>query len=569
MHPPCRFQPRHAASFTLAIVVTMAPATLPAASVPVSLLLQISRVAGSPSGVAGGPVDTGPALLSLLNQPEGVSIDGGGNLYIADTANDQIERIDAATGNITTVAANGLLGSSGTTLLNQPAGVLVDPHGNLYIADTGNHLVRFVRMDTGVITTVAGNPAISPFEPSNIGDGGPATLAALDTPTALALDANGNLYVADTGDSRVREISASTGIITTVAGVVGASGGYNGDNVAATQATLNFPAGIAVHFTGQVYFSDRDNNRIRRISKAGIISTLAGNGTAGFVGDGDVASLAELRSPVGMVLDHEGNLYVADSGNNALRVISKGLNFPAVEIGSSSPPTHSIFLRINEATAVSIPIIPAAQIQPVFPSGMPAQEFSVGNILGCAADGTTLNPAGSVCAVPITFTPKYPGIRTGAMHLTANGASISVGLYGTGLAPQAIMVPGIIQTTLDSADASGAIAFTAPQRIAVDPAGNLYVADRASNVVWSWQNSTGATPSILAGGGALDRLDDALVGPAAADVAVHVLHDFLPRGVLGPRQQGLGLHDLPGLAVAALGHLFGHPGFLQPVAAIG
>jgi len=217
MHPPCRFQPRLAASFTLAIVVTMAPVTLPAASVPVSLLLQISRVAGSPTGVEGGPVDTGPALLSLLNQPEGVSIDGGGNLYIADTENNQIERIDAATGNITTVAANGLLGSSGTTLLNQPASVLVDPHGNLYIADTGNHLVRFVRMDTGVITTVAGNPAISPFEPSNIGDGGPATLAALDTPTALALDANGNLYVADAGDSRVREISASTGIISTVA----------------------------------------------------------------------------------------------------------------------------------------------------------------------------------------------------------------------------------------------------------------------------------------------------------------------------------------------------------------
>jgi len=145
---------------------------------------------------------------------------------------------------------------------------------------------------------------------------------------------------------------------------------------------------------------------------------------------------------------------------------------------------------------------------------MPAQEFSVGNILGCAADGTTLNPAGSVCAVPITFTPKYPGIRTGAMHLTANGASISVGLYGTGLAPQAIMVPGIIQTTLDSADASGAIAFTAPQRIAVDPAGNLYVADRASNVVWSGQNSTGATPSILAGGGALAPAQ-ASGGPAA------------------------------------------------------
>jgi hypothetical protein len=312
------FDVRFVGSFILAIAIAIAPVALPAAPVPVSVLLQINRVAGSPVGVAGGPLDMEPALLNLLNQPEGVSIDGGGNLYIADTANNQIERIDAATRNISTVAANGLLGTSGTALLSQPASVLLDPHGNLYIADTGNHLVRFVRMDTGIITTIAGDPAIAPFEPSNIGDGGPATQAALDSPTALALDGDGNLYVADAGDSRVREISASTGmistvagtgvagytgngvpataaelnrptgiavdlvnhssgIITTIAGVIGASGGYNVDNVAATQATLNFPAGIVVDFSGQIYFADRDNNRIRRISKDGIISTLAGN----------------------------------------------------------------------------------------------------------------------------------------------------------------------------------------------------------------------------------------------------------------------------------------------------
>jgi trimeric autotransporter adhesin len=506
---PCRFQAQLADWFTLAIVVAMAPVTLLAARVPVSVKLQINRIAGSPSGVPGGPVDTGPALLSLLNQPEGVSIDGGGNLYIADT---------------------------------------------------GDHLVRFVRVDTGVITTVAGNPAIAPFEPSNIGDGGPATLAALDSPMALALDAKGNLYVADAGDSRVREISASTGIIstvagtgvsgytddnvaatkaelnhpsgvavdlagnlyisdsgnnlirevnhssgtiTTIAGVVGASGGYNGDNVAATQATLNFPAGIAVDFSGQVYFSDRDNSRIRRIDKAGIISTIAGNGTTGFGGDGNLASLAEINFPVGITLDHEGNLYVADSGNNALRIVSKGLNFPATEIGSSSPPTHTMFIQMNAAAVLSTPAIPASQVQPDSAAGTPLQEFSVGNITACTADGNTLNQADSVCAVPITFTPQYPGLRTGTMHLTANSDSISVGLYGTGLGPQAIVTPGVIQTILDSADSSGGIALTAPQRIAVDPAGNLYVADPGGNVVWGWQNRAGATFTILAGGGTL------------------------------------------------------------------
>ena len=242
MFHPSHFHARVVGSFSLAIVVAMAPMALTAAPVPVSVLLQMNRVAGSPSGIAGGPVDSGPASASSLNQPEGVSVDGGGNLYIADTANNQIERIDAATGNITTLAANGLLGSSGTALLNQPSDVLVDPHGNLYVADTGNHLVRFFTTDTGVVTTVAGNPAITPFEPGNVGDGGPATQAALDSPTALALDGDGNLYVADAGDSRVREISASTGIISTVAGTGVA--GYTGDSVPAT--------------TGRVEPSDRN-----------------------------------------------------------------------------------------------------------------------------------------------------------------------------------------------------------------------------------------------------------------------------------------------------------------------
>lgn len=543
----------------IAFAITVAPVNLSAAgSPPVSVLLQINRVAGSPTGTAGGPTNARPAQLSLLNQPEGVSIDGGGNLYIADTANDQIERIDADTGNITTVAANGLLGFSGTALLSQPTGVLVDPHGNLYIADTGNHRVRFVAMATGIITTIAGNPADAPFEPTDIGDGGPATQAALDSPIAFALDGDGNLYIADAGDNRVRKISPATGVISTVAGtgvagysgdnvlattselnhpngiavdlagnlyisdsgnnllrevvlssgmirtvagVIGASGGYNGDNMVATQTTLNFPAGIAVDFSGQIYLSDRDNHRIRKVGNDGIVSTVAGNGIAGFVGDGGLASAAEVDSPAGIALDHEGNLYVADSSSNSARVISKGLEFPATEVGAATPPTHTLFVRINSAAVISIPTIAETQAPTHSAGATPTQEFSVGNLGGCVADGSTVNPAGAVCATPITFTPQYPGLRTGALQMTVNGASSSIGLFGVGLGPQAIAAPGIIETILDRADVFDRVALTAPQRMAVNPTGKLYVADPASNVVWAWRNRTVATPTIVAGGG--------------------------------------------------------------------
>ena len=551
-----RFLPGSFFAFT-AIAAILLPAPVWAAPAPVSVLLQIDRVAGSPTGASGTSGNLGPALLSLLNQPEGVAVDGAGDLYIADTANNRIQRIDATTGIISTTDSQ----------LNQPVGVLVDRGGNLYIADTGNHIVRFVSVKTGIITTVAGTPYITVFDPNSIGDGGPATQAEMNSPTALALDAAGNLYIADAGNNRIREVSATTGIITTVAGTgvagytgdnilatqsqlndptgialdaagnlyiadsynnlirkvtaltgvittvagVPGSSGYNGDDILATQATLNFPTGVTLDLAGHVYFSDRYNSRIRWINPVGNVVTLAGSGAPGLAGDGNLASNAEVDAPGGLALDSEGDLYVADSGNNALRVVSKGLDFPATAITSATPVTHTIFLGSNQSSTLSAPTISPAEtgIQQGPQGPTQPQEFTVGKLTGCTVDGVTVNPSGSICTVSITFLPGYPGMRTGALEMTANTTAISLGLHGIGLGPQAVIVPGTIQTILYSTDMYNGTPLTQPQQIAVDPSGNVYVADSVSNVVWSLENLKGAAPAIVAGGGVL--------APAQAD----------------------------------------------------
>ncbi len=312
-------------------------ASMKAATVPVSVLLQINRIAGSATGLPGNSGDAGSALLSLLNQPEGVSIDGAGNLYIADTGNNRIQCVDAASGIVTTVAASGQLGYSGDSgpaidaLLNQPVAVLVDRHGNLYIADTGNHIVRFVSQSTGIITTIAGTPNITVFDPNQIGDGGPATQAELDSPAALALDAAGNLYIADAGDNRVREVSAVTGSITTVAGTGVA--GYTGDNILATRSELNNPTGIAVDAAGNLYIADSDNNLIRKVTAlTGVITTVAGvpGAAAVYNGDNILATLATLNFPTGIALDLDGRIYFSDRDNSRIREVNSAGNVMTV-----------------------------------------------------------------------------------------------------------------------------------------------------------------------------------------------------------------------------------------------
>jgi sugar lactone lactonase YvrE len=269
------------------------------------------------SGTLGYGGDNGPATGAELYNPTGVAVDSAGNVYIADRYNHRIRKV--SNGTIGTVAGNGSQGYAGdngpatSAQLFWPAGVAVDSAGNLYIADTGNNVIR--KVSNGVITTVAGNGTFN-----YSGDGGPATSATLNNPTGVAVDAAGNLYIADLNNHRIRKVS--NGVITTVAG--NGVGGFSGDNGPATSAELTYPEGVAVDFAGNLYIADNYTQVIREVTN-GVITTVAGSLTQGYTGDNGPATSAQLNDPTGVAVDSAGNLYIADNGNNAIRVVSNGV----------------------------------------------------------------------------------------------------------------------------------------------------------------------------------------------------------------------------------------------------
>ncbi len=282
----------------------------------------ISQFAGSGSGAYVG--DGGPATAAGIAKPFSVTYDGTGNIYIADRNNNVIRKVNTS-GIITTVAGDGTYGYSGdgglATLaqLEEPNGVACDTAGNIYI--TSSNSVRKLNISNGIITTIAGDSL-----PGYTGDGGLASVARLHHTQGITVDAAGNIYVTDSWNNVIRKINTA-GIITTITGNgFGAgtgSGGFSGDGGPALSAELNIPiGGVAFDATGNMFIADNENNRVRMVNTAGIISTVAGNGLGGFSGDGGIATVAELYNPMGVALDAAGNLYIADASNYRIRKVS-------------------------------------------------------------------------------------------------------------------------------------------------------------------------------------------------------------------------------------------------------
>ncbi len=290
--------------------------------------VQLSDVSGTvryvvgtgKSGRFGG--DGGPATQATLNFPGAVAADRQGNLYIADTMNHRIRKVDAATGVIATIAGTGQHRCSGdgglatAAALNEPAALAVDDRGNLYVADQSNNRVRKVDLNTGTITTVAGTG-----ETGYTGDGVPAAEAGLSGPSGLAIGTDGALYIADTFSGRIRRIDPETGLISTVAGD---GGEYRFSGLPNEFSTsLSRPYGIALDGAGNLLITDSDSHLIRRWDrKKKIITRMAGSGQAQFGGDGGDPLNGSLNYPFGVVVDSAGNVYIADTFNHRVRLIA-------------------------------------------------------------------------------------------------------------------------------------------------------------------------------------------------------------------------------------------------------
>lgn len=390
---------------------------------------QVTTIAGN--GTPGFTGDGGAATSAQLNQPTGVVVDGQGNIYIADYGNFVVRKVTSS-GTITTFAGSidtqgAYSGDNGPATLagmGQPVAVALDPEGNnLYILDKSYNAVREVAISKGVITTAVGNRG---------------TNSVLNGPQAIAIDSAGRLYICDTGNRTIWVLSA--GKLVSVAGIGGI--GFSGDGGKATLAQLNDPTGLAVDAAGNLYIGDTNNQRVRFVNMAtGIISTIAGNGTPGYSGDGGAAKSASLNYPRGLSVDTAGNVYIADNNNAAVRILTPAATGPAPTISAVS----------NNASGVA-GIVPNSWVS-IYGSNFAASGFTdtwanaiTNGKLPTVLDGVSVSIGGQPAYVDYVSAAQInvlaPNVGTGSMQVTVTaGGTTSDPFTVTSLSAQPAFFP--------------------------------------------------------------------------------------------------------------------------------
>jgi len=397
----------------------------------------ITTVAGD--GTAGYAGNGGLATAAKLDNPEGVAVDAAGDIFIADTNNNVIREVNHTTGVITTVAGDDIEGYSGdgssatAAELSSPDGVAVDAAGDIFIADYGNNRIREVNAK-GVISTVAGSAHSRRDSSYYSGDGGLATAAQIYEPGGVAVDAAGDIFIADSGNNCVREVNHATGIITTVAGNGNGAAGYTGDGGQAVAAEFDWTGYVAVDAAGDLFIVDSSNNLVREVNHAtGIVTTVAGNGTAGYSGNGGLATAAEIDGPSAVAVDAAGDLFIADCSNNTIRKVA---------IGGASLTVKPATLTItaNNQTKVygaALPTLTAGYsgfvngdstsnltVQPALSTTATAASHVAGSPYSITASGA-VDPDYTISYVPGTLT-----VTPAPLGITANNQTL---VYGSGL----------------------------------------------------------------------------------------------------------------------------------------
>jgi len=463
------------------------------------------------TGARGYGGDGGLATSALLNSPVSVALDGSGNLFIADTDNVRIRRVDAMTHIITTVAGNGTSGTAGnggpatSAELSFPFGVYVDASGNIFIGDLFPNVVQEVVAATGNIQIVAGNGT-----PGYTGDGGPATSAELGEPYGVSGDAAGNLYMADATNSVIRVVYCTNSAVTctppagfaandinTVAGTGVAcptSTTSCGDGGPATSAQLGFPEGVFVDASGNIFIADSGNNKIREVGVANhTIQTVAGNGTAGFIGDGGPAVSAEIAGPFDVIVDGTGNIYIADVGNVLIREVTvangniqtfAGNGFPKFS-GDGFPATDGALDEPSAVTSDGNGNISFTDSRNAVVRQVSAASGNMTTVAGNAALGSGFfGDGGAATSAQIGETIAVFADGSGDLFIAdANNDVIREVVAATGdiqtVAGNFVLGSGL---SGDGGPATSA-QLSFPRDVSVDRSGNLFIADTDNNLI--------------------------------------------------------------------------------------